>query len=147
AELKAQLDTTNAKLDGIQRTLDRLTELLEGKRDAKGFRIESDPGAVEEIKRLKNQLADLQKQMDTMKSSTSLRPGATITNRGTVRVVNDYPVEISIVINGRSYRVAANTTTNVDVPVGEFTYQLLQSGASEVRSRIAEKEVVTLRVK
>lgn len=148
AELKTQLDATNVKIDDIKKDIRRLTELLEGRRDSTGVVIPSDPGLVEQVKRLRDHVDALQTQVNNLKatsSSTSQRPATT--GKGTVRVVNDYPVEISIVVNDRSYRVAAGTTLNVDVPVGDFSYQLLQAGAAMTRSKISDKEVVTLRVK
>jgi hypothetical protein len=56
-------------------------------------------------------------------------------------------VQISIVVNGTSYRVAPSKTFDVDVPAGEFSYQLLESGAASTKSVIKEKETVTLRIK
>ena len=38
-------------------------------------------------------------------------------------------------------------TLDVDVPAGNFTYQLLESGAEATKSVIKEKETVTLRIK
>ena len=67
--------------------------------------------------------------------------------KGTVRVVNEYPVQISIVVNGTSYRVAPSKTLDIDVPAGDFTYQLLEAGAASTKSVIREKETVTLRIK
>ncbi|HJZ56845.1 MAG TPA: hypothetical protein VKE74_17890 [Gemmataceae bacterium] len=144
-ELKKQLDATKEKLADAEKEIKRLTALLEGKRDETNRPIPTDPGAVEEIRRLKARVEALEAQVNAMKTSTSLRP--TTDGKGTVRVVNEYPVEVSIVVNDKSYRVAPGTTLNIEVPAGEFTYQLLQTGATATRSTIKDKEVVTLRVK
>lgn len=148
-QLRKDLDAANKKLEEADKEIKRLAALLDGKKDEKGFRLETDPGAVEEVKRLKDRIAALEKQVAAMQNSTSFKPAPAITGKGTIRVVNEYPVAVSIVINEKSYRVEPNTTLNVEVPVGEFNYQLLQSGigATPVRSTIKEKEVVTLRVK
>jgi hypothetical protein len=156
AELKRQLEASNTKLNDIQRDLKQLTELLTGKKDERGFPIESDPGLVRQMKDLKDKLAALEAEVNKMKTQTSLRPPATgggaVTpdpkaGKGTVRVVNEYPVQISIVVNGTSYRVEPTRSVDVDVPAGDFTYQLLQSGAGVTKSVIKEKETVTLRIK
>ena len=154
--------TTDERLGEIQRDLRRLTELLNGRKDETGTTLPSDVGLVEEMKRLRDKVDGLQKQLDVLKNSTSLRPATTpaptpttspaadtLVGRGTVRVVNDYPVEITIVVNNNSYRVAANTKLDVTVPTGEFSYQLISSGANltPTKSVIKEKEVVTLRIK
>ena len=151
AQGQADLKTVNEKLDSIQAQLKQLAELLNGRRDDKGFRLESDPGLVEEVKRLKDKLAALEADVNKMKTQTSLRPANPIVDpragKGTVRIVNEYPVQISIVVNGTSYRVAPSKTLDIDVPVGEFTYQLLEAGAASTKSVIKEKETVTLRIK
>lgn len=155
---------TDEKLKALDKKIDDLTELLKGRKDSTGVVVPSDPGVVEEVKRLKDELARLKTAMDEMKKSTSLRPstGGTTTTptptptpadplagKGTVRVVNDYPIEITMVVNGNSYRVAAGTKLDIPVPAGEFNYKLLSAGANlaETKSPIKEKEVVTLRIK
>ena len=64
-----------------------------------------------------------------------------------MKVVNEYPVEISMVINDKSHRIAPGKVLEVKVPAGDFSYQLLQSGAAATRSAIKDKETVTLRIK
>ena len=141
------------RLTEIEKKLVRIVETLDGKKDADGFTNPYDRGICSEVKELKNEVASLKKQLGTMRKSTSLRPATTIADpmagKGTVRIVNDYPVEITIVINEKSYRVPANTELKVTVPAGEFSYLLLSSGVAgaSTRSSIKEKEVVTLRIK
>lgn len=156
AQLKAQIDTANQKLTDIQAELKKLTELLNGKKDEKGFTLPSDPGVVAQIKSLKDKLEQIDKDLTNFKSQTSssLRMQAPVnpivdprTGKGIVRIVNDYPVQISMVINGFSYQVPPSQVRDVDVPMGDFTYQLVQSGAAPKTSFIKEKETVTLRIK
>lgn len=151
--------TTEEKLADAQKEIKRLTELLEGRKDLDGKPSPIDVGAVEEIKRLKDRIflldgkmAALERQLEDMKkSTTSLKPTPAdpMAGKGIVRIENDYAVEISIVVNSTSYRVPANTKLDVTVPVGDFTYQLLNSGTNlaPVKSPIKEKEVVRLRIK
>jgi hypothetical protein len=158
ADLKKQADEANKKLADIQRDLKQLTELLNGRRDEDGFPIETSPGLLAELKKLTDRLARVEEDLGKMKGQTVLRPGSTPgttptavvdprAGKGTVRVVNEYPVQISIVVNGTSYRVAPTRSLDVDVPAGEFSYQLLESGAASTKSVIKEKETVTLRIK
>jgi hypothetical protein len=154
AALKTQVEGVDKKLTELQKDIKQLTELLNGKKDEKGYPLPSDPGIVSELKKLKDSLAAVEAEMTKMKTqSSSLRPPSTGSStdpkptRGTVRVVNEYPVQISIVVNGTSYRVAPSKSLDIDVPVGEFTYQLLESGAASTKSVIKEKELVTLRIK
>ena len=154
AALKTQVESVDKKLTDIQKDIKQLAELLNGRKDEKGFPLPSDPGIVAEMKKLKDSLAAIELDMTKLKTqSSSLRPpnagNASVPSaaKGIVRVVNEYPVQISIVVNGTSYRVAPSKSMDVDVPAGEFTYQLLESGAASTRSNIKEKEVVTLRIK
>jgi hypothetical protein len=147
--LRKDLETAN-------REIKRLTELLEGLKDQP-----SEPGALRELTRLKDKvheqgerIAALEKELLAMKNSTSLKPttqgpAPALTGKGIVRVINEYPVEVTILINDKTHRVAPNTSSDVPVPVGEFTYQLISSGAflAPVRGPIGEKEVVKLRIK
>ncbi|HVL14227.1 MAG TPA: hypothetical protein VM529_16775 [Gemmata sp.] len=153
AELKKQVEDANRKLTDIQKDLRTLTELLNGKKDEKGYPLPSDPGVVAQLRKLSDKLNDVEKELERMKTQTSLRPASPSVSpdpragKGTVRIVNEYPVRISIVVNGTSHRVEPSKSLDVDVPAGEFSYQLLESGAASTKSTIKEKETVTLRIK
>jgi hypothetical protein len=164
----APTKATDQKLADIQKSIDGITEMLKGRKDATGVVLPSDVGLLEEVKRLRDDVALLKTQMDAMKS-TSLRPpaGAAAPGipgvptpmpganppagaaQGTVRVVNEYPVEITMVVNGRTYRVAPNASQDISVTAGEFSYQLLSAtaAAAPTRSTIRGGETVTLRIK
>lgn len=149
--LKTDLAAANVKIAALENQVKKLTELLTGKRDELGFPVPTEPGAVEDVKELKNKIAKLEAELKALKTQTSLKPAigspAPIALKGIVKVVNDYPVEITMLINEKTYRVAPNTKVEVEVPAGEFTYQLLQSGAPVTKSAIKDKETVTLRIK
>jgi hypothetical protein len=163
----AATKATDQKLEAIQKSIDSITEMLKGRKDATGVVLPSDPGLLEEVRRLRDDVALLKSQMETLKT-TSLRPpgGAApmipgvpnpmpaavppaAATQGTVRVVNEYPVEITMVVNGRTYRVAPNATQDIPVTAGEFSYQLLSANvaAAPTRSTIRAGETVTLRIK
>lgn len=150
--------TVDEKLAEAQKEIKRLAELLEGRRDTDGKISPVDVGTVEELKRLKDKvflqgekITALELQLNALKQSTSLKPIIVdpMAGKGTIRVVNEYAVEISIVVNSTSYRVAPNTKLDITVPAGDFSYQLLNSGiaATPVKSTIEEKKFVTLRIK
>lgn len=155
AGLQGKTDPTHAELkrsiDALQTTVNRLVDHVEGKKDEGGFKLATDPGLVAEVKKLKDEIAALKTQLTTLQSSSLRPPSATtpdpMAGKGTVSVVNQYPVEISIVVNEKSYRVAPNAKQDITVTAGDFSYQLLQNGAQPVKSTIKEKEVVTLRIK
>lgn len=149
-KLKRDLEAANKKIEELEKQVKRLTELLTGKKDELGLLVNpKEPGAVEDVKALKDKIAALEKELSTLKAQTVLKPAIVPDTKpkGVVKVVNEYPVEISMVINDKSYRVAPGTKLDVEVPAGDFTYQLLQSGAAATRSVIKDKETVTLRIK
>src|SRR6185312_10160780 len=146
------------RLTSIEKQLALITELLQGRKDSQGFYIPSDPGLLKSVKDLGDDVKRLKPAIEGGKKSTSLRPVApapapaknTFTaGKGIVRIQNGYPVEITIAINSVTYRVAPNTQQDVFVPVGDFTYQLLNSGANPtpVKGPIGEQELVKLRIK
>jgi hypothetical protein len=155
AELRTKVDDANKKLTDIQKDLQKLTEMLNGKKDAQGFQIPSDPGVVAQLKLLKDNLAIIEQDINKLKSqaSTSLKPTTVTpvpevkTGKGTVRIVNEYPLQISMVVNGTSYQVQPSKAVDIEVTAGEFSYQLLQSGAAVTHSFIKDKETVTLRIR
>ncbi|HEV3386127.1 MAG TPA: hypothetical protein VG097_15005 [Gemmata sp.] len=155
AELRNKVDDANKKLTDIQKDLQKLTELLNGRKDSQGFPVPSDPGVVAQLKILKDNLAIIEQDINKLKAqaSTSLKPTTVTpvpeikTGRGTVRIVNEYPIQISMVVNGTSYQIPPSKEVVVEVAAGDFTYQLLQSGASPTLSKIRDKESVTLRIK
>lgn len=130
-----------------------ILEVLKGRRDDKGFPVESEPGLVAQMKQLNDRLSALEQKLN--KPQTALRPAETPSAanapraaKGIVRIVNDYPVPISMVINGTtSYKVEPQKVRDIEVPAGRFTYQLLESGAAPTESGIRENETVTLRIK
>ncbi len=150
-KLKKELADANTKIETLQKQVTTLTELIKGKKDSTGAVLPSDPGAVAEIKELKNKIAALQKELTTIKKTqTSLKPsvGAPATKpTGTVKIINEYPVEISIVVNDKSHRVAPSKVLDIEVPAGEFSYQLLTAGAQMTKSTIQKGETVRLRIR
>jgi len=148
--LKKDLKDANKKIEDLERQVKKLTELLTGKREGGILVDPTAPGAVDDVKALKDRIAALDKEIASLRGQTSLKPTVTTPEakpKGIVKVVNEYPVEISMVINEKSYRVAPNTKIEVEVPAGDFSYQLLQSGAAVTKSVIKDKETVTLRIK
>jgi hypothetical protein len=149
--LKKDLEEANKRLAETNKEIKRLVDLLEG---VKGQPLL--PGALKEITELKDKvfaqgekIASLQKQIEDMKKSTSLKPTPAPNGAGTVRIINDYPIEVTILVNDKTYRVAPNTSLDIPVTAGEFTYQLWSTGSflAPVKSPIADKEVVKLRIK
>ncbi len=63
---------------------------------------------------------------------------------GTIRIVNGYDVRISMVVNGKAYRLEPDETRDIPVSAGSVEYQLLGTGGSIVNRSVKPKEIVTL---
>jgi hypothetical protein len=158
--IKEQLKKVREDLDamkGLDRQLKDLKEALEGRADKGGL---SDDGLLKTVRKLQASLDTLNTKLSTLEAKlndTSRIVGASplvgppmpavTVSKAAVKIVNEYPIEISMLVNGTPHRVAANTTKEVSVAPGAFTYQLLTSGASEVSRQIKDSETVTLRVR
>ncbi|MDY3553396.1 hypothetical protein R5W24_002497 [Gemmata sp. JC717] len=152
AELKKDLETAGDRIKKLEDQVEKLEALVLGKKDRDGKRLTNslDRGAVADVVDLKDKIDRLEKELSTLKTQTALKPAVVtpeVKPKGIVRVVNEYPVEITMLINDRTHRVAPSTKVDVEVPAGDFSYQLLQSGAAVTRSVIKDKETVTLRIK
>ena len=150
--LKKDLTTANKKIEELEKQVKLLTDLLTGKREGGILVDPKKPGAVDDVTKLKDDIYKLETELKSLKTQTALKPlvaAPEVKPKGIVEIINEYPVEITMMINDKAptYRVAPNTTLKVEVPAGEFTYQLLQSGDPATRSIIKDKEVVKLRIK
>lgn len=157
AEMKRDLADLKAKeLASIKKEIDALKEsnkqtqiFLEGGSDKgsatdgllkKMTRLEETLAAVDK----KLQLLDTKLSASTRTASSSPESAKAIVEMGSVKIVNDYEVEISIVVNGKAFRIDPKETKNIDIPVGSLKYQLLGSGSSETTRTVKDKEIVTL---
>jgi outer membrane murein-binding lipoprotein Lpp len=78
------------------------------------------------VKQLEDEVKVL-RQLANTPSSTSKRESFDTTARmGRVRLSNEYLEEMSVVVNGVSYRLLPGQTRTIQVPPGIFTYQVLQ---------------------
>lgn len=99
-------------------------------------------------KLLDAKLADLNK-------TTVLKPEATkdvalkamAGPKATIRIVNEYPVSISMIVNGASVRVEPSQSKSVEIPAGSYSYELLHAGSQPTTATIKESDSITLRIK
>ncbi len=75
-------------------------------------------------------------------------PGATTNPKATVRILNEYGVPITLVLNGVGHRVEPGGFKNVEVPSGTYTYELLNGAAGAAESKpISAGDSVNLRIR
>lgn len=142
-----KIKETNDKIEDLGKQITTLREQLNGKKDSKD---PYDAGAIAKIADLTGRITALEEELKLLKKTqTSLKPAVTpeVKQTGIVKIINEYPVEISIVVNNTSHRVAPNKMLDVEVPAGDFSYQLLTAGAPLTNSKIGKGETVRLRIK
>ena len=137
-----------------------LEDLIYGKADGK---TAADQGIMRRLSELETKLNAIQTTLNqiqtTLKDPTKSTSGYATPGtsgipgtpgftgpRAIVRLVNDYPTDVSMMVNGRSHRLAPGEVKTVEVPAGSYTYELLHAGALSKTAAIKDGETVTLRV-
>jgi hypothetical protein len=101
-----------------------------------------------DIQDIKKDIRDIKRKLDGG-SSTSLRPdfdSATLRGQGRVRFINEFAEEMSVVVNGRSFRLMPGQERLIPVPPGEYTYQVLQIQRFPQQRSISPDETKTVRI-
>jgi outer membrane murein-binding lipoprotein Lpp len=146
--------------DDLKKAVEKLEkatkELQEAKEALKVDELRSRTSVIEaKIDLLSNDLLDLRKDIREIKrrvgdnSSTSLRPdmdSATARGLGRVRFINEISEEMSVVVNGKSFRLLPGQERLIPVPAGNFTYQVLQLQRVAQERRIAAGETKTFNI-
>lgn len=155
ATIKTQLDQIEKDVKDIQVYRKRINDELFGKEDARAL---ADMGLIRRITEIESKIDRINETLrainlklgdagkSTMSAFGPMLPGAAV-GRGLVRIVNDYPTEMSMIVNGRSHRVPPGQTVTVDVPPGSFTYELLHAGSNPTTTTVKEGETMTLRIR
>ena len=80
-----------------------------------------------DIQELKRDVREIRRQMGD-RSTTALRPDTDAAGRSMarVRVINTHPFEMSVLLNGRSYRVPAGAERLIPVPPGFYDFEVAQ---------------------
>jgi hypothetical protein len=155
AAIKTQLDQIEKDVKSLQKFRKDTDDLVLGKENSTAL---ADMGLIRRLSEIESQINRINETLrqinlklgDPSRSTTSAfgptLPGAAV-GRGYVRIVNDYPTEMSMIVNGRSYRVPPGQATTVDVPPGSFTYELLHAGSAQKATTVREGETMTLRIR
>jgi len=85
---------------------------------------------------------NLRSQIQTVKAfaspaGTGATPAATT---GHIRLANNWPTEMTIILNGVSHRLAPNQVETVTVPAGSFSYEVLGVRPPATRTLNAKEE-------
>lgn len=156
---KDDLSELKATLNGIKDDVARLKavtkdadEAVFGKKDGKG--TGADAGLLarfakmeDDLKRLDETLKRIEGRLSEMAKTSTSGFGPTAPTKSSVRIVNDYPTDMTLILNRASHRLAPGEIKTIEVPSGSYTYELLVPGGHPVTSTLKDGETVTLRIK
>jgi hypothetical protein len=137
--------------------LDALTKALQELRDgAKAESVRERVATVDskldqldkDVQAIQKDLRDIKRKVDG-RSTTALRPeydSAAFRGQGRVRLINDFPEEMSVLVNGLSYHLLPGQERLLAVPPGEFTYQVLQIHRDPRVRQITADETKNIRI-
>lgn len=152
-ELRESIDNLNKAIRELREVRRDFNDL----RDAQKKDIDAVKAQIEtlelRVKLLQNEIDTLRKEKTT--GSISLKPDNTTPNpnfapvppvrsTGRLRIVNEFPEEMSVLVNGRSYRVLPGEERTILVPSGAFEYQIPQLQRFPQQREIAENQVKTI---
>lgn len=146
--------------EDLKKSIDRLEKAVRDLQDAKdGLRTDELRKTAStldaKLDLIDKDIQDIKKDIRELKrkanggTTTALRPeydSATYRGQGRVRFINEFPEEMSVVVNNRSYRLLPGQERLFPVTPGEFTYQVLQLQRDAQVRRIAADETKTIRI-
>jgi outer membrane murein-binding lipoprotein Lpp len=135
AKLKEELAKAKKKIEehsGVNITLDTRIELLE------------------------NELAELRKNKAGAKKVEALKPEAngkldektteSFKGMGRLRLINEFTEEMSVLVNGKPFRILPGDEKLIPITPGEFNYQVLQLQRTPQERKILADETKTVRI-
>jgi len=159
-ELQKQIDDLKKEVAALRKQNEVQGEYLLGRTDGKEAITPLDHGLLKRVQTLEEAIARIEKKFDATKQVVGSSPlgnptpvgngaltPATATGSGTIRLINEYPTDVKIVVNGVSHDLKMNELKQVTVPAGEFVYELMAAGATKTTSTIKDAERVTLRIR
>lgn len=105
------------------------------------------------IFKLSDELAQLKEQVRRMEDRVNAMPQQSISSssfrkeEGKLRLISEYPTEVTVLVNGRAYRLLPYQTRELILPAGTFTYELLDEEFPFTRTRsMMSGETFTVRI-
>jgi hypothetical protein len=153
SDLKTELDELKKQFNEMKAVQKQVADVILGRNE--GIRPE-DAGLQKRLDSLAESVRKLDERVTTIGDRFAPMPrvvgssplaAGPVMARGTVRLLNNYVTDVSVVVNGVAHVLAPGQAADVAVAPGEFRYALPQSGGFETRSRIRDGETVTLRIR
>src|SRR6476660_5135898 len=121
-----KIDQLSKDLQALKDSL-KIDALREGAKtiDSKIDLLDKD---IQEIKKDLKDMKEIRRRLAEGGPSTSLRPGfdSAPGNQARVRIINAHPFEMSVILNGFSYRLAPREERLFRVRPGEYWFEVLE---------------------
>jgi len=145
------------QLQQIQASIDKLhAQFDDGLRAVNGNILNTDIKAEralrriadleQEIAALHGQMDQLQQRLRTANSISAYGPLDSTPRSSRVRLVNEYVLDVAVVVNGVSYHLRPSDQRTVDVPAGTFSYEVLNLQQGPQTRTVAPGNTFTITV-
>lgn len=152
-DVKAELKKIAEDLKELQKSIKTLSDAVNGTKDGA---VGVDAGLLKRVLTLESSfstidaaLKRIEGKLTEQKTTSGFTPPMPMPSaKAFVRIINEYPTDMSLLVNGKSHRIKAGETKTVEVAPGSYTYELLHAVAQQpVTSSVKENETVTLRIR
>jgi hypothetical protein len=151
ADLKADVKLLKEEKAKLEKVLFGIGDSQRKTADEKGKLMQMEEGqkkAQEELDKMAAKVKDLETQLAQKSVSAKQSVEGATPGKGTVKLVNEYNVKVSMIVNGTSYPLGVNEVKTIEVPEGKLKYELVEfPNAMTKETSIKEGETVTLRIK
>jgi hypothetical protein len=140
----------NDKLEALTRTLQELRDAA--KADSVREKVNTIDSKIDlldqDLRTIKDDIRQLKRRVGDG-TTTALRPeydAATFRGQGRVRFINEFPEMVSVIVNGRPFRLMPGQERMLPVPPGDFTYQVLNVQREPQVREITADETKNIRI-
>jgi hypothetical protein len=157
-DLKEERRTQKLRFEEISQKLDDAKNKLSTIDNSVFALQQANSGNEKEIRALKSQIESLRKDMDSLRGqlstqptnpSTSFRPSFSpnmVAGLGALRVQNDYPSPMDVIVNGVTFQIMPFTTEYYEVPAGSFSYRIMGVDAATKFRTIEAGKTLPVRI-
>lgn len=146
-DVKKQIEDLKKEIAALRKQHEVNDDFIHGRKDPI---LPADHGLLKRVQTLEEAIKRIEAKLDAgtrqAVGSSPIREAA-VAGTGTIRLINEYPTDVRIVVNGVSHELKPNELKELAVPAGEFVYELLAAAAAKTTSTIKDGERVTLRIR
>lgn len=146
-DLKKQVADLKKEVDALRKQNEVQADLILGRSDGKDPVTPVDRGLLKRVQTLEEAIKRIEARLDAAPKQVVGSSPIGTAGTGVVRLINEYPTDVEIVVNGVAHKLKASELKELSVPAGEFVYELLAVGAVKTTSTIKDAERVTLRIR